>query len=674
VERAVSSTRRARSACGVRARGPRELRALAFACLAAASPLVAADWTWENATPTGAALNAVWGIDADTSIAVGELGTVLRSENGCWEPLPTGSWAALTDVWGASLDELFVAGDLYYEPPQGYGILHLKDGIWAKEPTPSSVTQLRHAALWGTSATDVYAAGANESFLHYDGKDWSKIAVNPQDLPCGRGYPVDFKGLCGVSPDEIYLFWNCTSSSGSSHYFRWNGSTLEDLGPSPDAGITADLWCSGTDDIWAPNWNSLVGQQTVRHFDGTGWTAEPSPVPTWAIDGLPGAEPWAVGGGLLGEHPAVFQRSSGSWGAMSTSLARYRELLDLAVFGTDSAVAVGDFGAIARWDGDSWNWISRSAADVDLRSIHQISDNQLVAAGNGGKVFLGTDRSWAELPPTGTTDDFRGVWGTSPANLFAVGWGPGPSGFAFRFNGTSWSLMTVPANTKGLFAVWGSDAANVYAAGYTTTTGTQLRVLELAGGQWIDQTVPVLSEVGAALYGFGPNDVFLIACGPSTYRASMLHFDGEEWTTIASANAGTPPCEVNGPNGTDALWGTSGTDLWYAGSGSNKLWHWDGEAWSVKRTTPCDLSAVRGDGGRIVTAGYCGVVSELDDGIWSEKDAHGYRVRAIAGNEASGLVAVGDRGMILRSEPRLVFRESFETGRICRWRHVAGGL
>lgn len=86
------------------------------------------------------------------------------------------------------------------------------------------------------------------------------------------------------------------------------------------------------------------------------------------------------------------------------------------------------------------------------------------------------------------------------------------------------------------------------------------------------------------------------------------------------------------------------------------------------------LVAVRGSVVRIVIAGCCRVVSEPEGAVWSETDTQGRRIHAIAGHAASGLVAVGDRGMILRSEPQLVFREGFEIGRICRWSHVAVGL
>ncbi|HMD13292.1 MAG TPA: hypothetical protein VKI62_01560, partial [Bacteroidota bacterium] len=39
-------------------------------------------WQWVNPNPQGNPLNAVWAVNQDTAVAVGETGTVLRTSNG----------------------------------------------------------------------------------------------------------------------------------------------------------------------------------------------------------------------------------------------------------------------------------------------------------------------------------------------------------------------------------------------------------------------------------------------------------------------------------------------------------------------------------------------------------------------------------------------------------------
>lgn len=125
--------------------------------------------TWGPQTSgTTQRLNAVWG-DNTTVYVAGDAGTVLTRP-------ATGSttWTAVTGipttasyggVWGASGGPVFVVGT-------GGVILRRQAGTWS---TMTSNTTRDLSAVWGRSATEVYAAG-NNVFLRFDGSTWTQIA------------------------------------------------------------------------------------------------------------------------------------------------------------------------------------------------------------------------------------------------------------------------------------------------------------------------------------------------------------------------------------------------------------------------------------------------------------------------------------------------------------------
>ena len=60
--------------------------------------------------------------------------------------------------------------------------------------------------------------------------------------------------------------------------------------------------------------------------------------------------------------------------------------------------------------------------------------------------------------PTG--DSLRGVWGSGPADVFAVGEG----GTVLHYDGQSWESMAFLTGAR-LYGVWGSGPADVFAVG-----------------------------------------------------------------------------------------------------------------------------------------------------------------------------------------------------------------
>lgn len=90
--------------------------------------------------------------------------------------------------------------------------------------------------------------------------------------------------------------------------------------------------------------------------------------------------------------------------------------------------------------------------------------------------------SW-NTTTSGTSDDFKGVWGTSPSpsDVYAVHAGPG--GGVFHYEGTSWS--TVVTSQLPSLAVCGTSSSDVF------VMGSAAGLLHYDGTAWSSTTIAV---------------------------------------------------------------------------------------------------------------------------------------------------------------------------------------
>jgi hypothetical protein len=126
-------------------------------------------WVTSTRAQTGAdrPLLAVWAIDADQAVAVGEIGQVLVHDRSGWKSSSAGLALHLRAVHGTSATDVWAVGD------RGT-IVHFDGKTWATSPSGTTDPLL---AVRARSANDVWAVGAAGRVLHWDGKAWSPIAI-----------------------------------------------------------------------------------------------------------------------------------------------------------------------------------------------------------------------------------------------------------------------------------------------------------------------------------------------------------------------------------------------------------------------------------------------------------------------------------------------------------------
>jgi hypothetical protein len=337
---------------------------------------------------------------------------VMWTGTGVMPPPVPPTWAACSSetrtmdlhaVTGLSTDQVFIAGD-------GGVVL-----------TPVGTASCQWQAV-GTGFTEV---DLRDLWLHEAGGQMAFWAVG--NIPPDPGFSqetgavlfsetVNQAGWSQIDEDDLQTFEAVWGSGFDDVYFAGLGVSTD----FPNA-----KWYAGDPQNLEKFTISWSGMSTVTGMDGTGRN-----------------DVWAV---LHESWNAVYRFSGGDpaqeWEDMTPTYAPISPLNDIWIGsgdGFDVVYAVGDAGAVYRYDRQQGQWL-------DPESI----------AGQDG--------------------DFHGVWVSPTGTVFAVGEGP------MIYEGHvdepgQWTRHTIPATAVKvgdvLFDVWGTDDENVYAVG---TNGIILR-------------------------------------------------------------------------------------------------------------------------------------------------------------------------------------------------------
>jgi hypothetical protein len=289
------------------------------------------------------------------------------------------------------------------------------DDISPEWTTMSSGTTENLSAVWGSSATDVYAVGTDGSISHYDGSAWSPILHQPQ------------YGFTGV-------------------------------------------WGSSASDVFAPGRaNIMNGPCCIFHYDGVSWSQMAFPQNTCPGGAVWGASPSAVfiAGGAEATV-GVFQYNGSTWsqlliGAVTEGVGG-TSASDVYV----TATLDEDCGTIYHYDGQSWSSDSNYGVEYFYPGYVWAAS----AAAIWTAVFPDSQYpyylveivgdNWVEIPTDNATNGNRlaAIWGASPSDIYAVGF----RGTAIHGNGNAWQPMTT-GTAVDLNGVWGSSISDVFAVG-----------------------------------------------------------------------------------------------------------------------------------------------------------------------------------------------------------------
>jgi hypothetical protein len=470
---------------------------------------------WENPLPHGNPIRGVWGRSSTDIWAVGGGGVIQHYDGATWSLVASPTTATLTDVWAAAADRAFAVG-------QG-GIIARYDGAaWS---LLTSGTTLDLAAVWGSGPDDVWAAAERSerpdplgplvhTFLHWNGLTWTRsTAIAPE------ASATQISDLWGCSASEVYA----VGSNGKGVVFRWDGTRFTSVMTGSSSSSYPGVWCSGAG---RPAWFAYnacpMGLCSAKlSGDGTTWARS-----EYAVGAIAGSGP------------------SDLWTAARSYNAPSKPHLTL------------------HWNGTIWEEL----ADTVLAPRFSDRPGSHFRWSGYDANIPHRDSLAAPWVPSvqGPLFELRGIWGTDPDNLWAVG----ERGTILRRSRGSWSPVSSPSS-GALMAIWGAAADQLWAVG---SDG----ILASDGMRWVTLSTGVRDLL--AISGSGPRDVW--AAG----KNRLLHFDGLGWTTVSTTFGGR------------VLFARGPSDAWLVDDSAVR--HFDGTTWQLMPLPSDTFSGVWASGPR----------------------------------------------------------------------------
>lgn len=344
--------------------------------------------------------------DANGSDAIIEAGPCSASML-CPVSLPTDDEVNLTAVWGSSATDVWAVGS-------GGTVLHY-DGIkWEKAmleaATPNGSTSFTLRSVWLERADDVWIADGN-GIRHTTGwkgpsdTEWSFVS-----FPTGGCLPTSIRGIGNT-------IWIGRGPKPQASSCPWQVGRFEgwgDAGPNPARNVAQPFWAT---------WGSF--SLAVSRTDEA-WAS------VHAVDG----RPW------IGAGNHVFRLSRPNDGGAPDAAPLTWQMEEY-----DSRTRLEMFGV---WADEHAVWLAGEAGTL----------RRLARADLPNKRF--------EVVPSPVITDINGVFGFGADDVWAVGEGS----TVLHWDGTSWSKLFTPFDDAiekpHLRAVWGSSPADVWIVGDRT--------------------------------------------------------------------------------------------------------------------------------------------------------------------------------------------------------------
>ena len=290
--------------------------------------------------------------------------------------------------------------------------------------------------------------------------------------------------------------WIAENAQGNTfEWLHWNHPTelaftnVAVAGASSGANINAISMLSNASG-WAVT-DVAASKLNFLSWNGTAW-ALTSTLTACAGQHLLGIsmvssqEGWVVGDNY---HPACagsgnFRYTVVKWNGTSWSLlapanipadtATQANLQAVSVLDTngdglgDIGFAVGDAGAIIKYNGSTWVTIASSTIK-NLTGVATVSASEAWAVGAAGTILKYNGTSWsAATSPTATALNAIAMYDSDGDGLANFGIGVGNSGVTVIYNGSTWSLIdTGGTNFFGVAIVNAKDAWAVGGSGTT---------------------------------------------------------------------------------------------------------------------------------------------------------------------------------------------------------------
>lgn len=275
-----------------------------------------------------------------------------------WTDASPGPRIGLNAVWAANDKDIWTVGTSLTNTGAA---LHGDGKTWTAVD-PKSTRPLY--AVAGTSASDVWAVGANGTIVHYDGTAWATVA-SPTTSNLYGVYALSANRAWAIG-DRVFLNWDGT---------RWASSSL--------SSAAYGLYGIDANNMWAAAYDPSFGYGLILKYNGSTWSTYKTYTSGSALYGIwgNGTDIWVVG-----SYGQVYRSTDNGVNFNQGYLPFDSTYTFRSVWGTGSKVWVfgerpgTNSGAIYRWDGISW-------------AAPKIVSNRLLGAfGASGKAWAAGER------------------------------------------------------------------------------------------------------------------------------------------------------------------------------------------------------------------------------------------------------------------------------------------
>ncbi len=542
-------------------------------------------WTWQNPTPQGNDLYSVHAISTTTVVAVGEVGSIIRTTNGgsTWTLIKSGycgSDATLYDVY-------FPTSTIGYAVGDGGVILKSTNAGASWQPQTSGKTSTLYGVSFVNKDTGV-VVGASGVILRTlnGGTSWiqqtsgtttkllevtfksTTLAVAVGDS--GKIIKSTNLGVTWVKKNITNAGYFCGVSFGSStNGYVVGADTCTsgiflgrhlNLKYTTDGGETWIADTTGGCSILASfanknNGISMPGTTTTTVVGGGGmvWKQTAFAGSWWSQMSTTDEQLVAIHfyntsvGYAVGDYGIVIKTTDGgaTWGEVTNAFTRYT-INSIDYYDAKNGFVVGAMlsSAFKTINGGK-NWSKTTLpSTVTLNDVEMLSTSSAVAVGDGGTIDKYSSGIWSAAVSV-TTQRLRGVSFANQNRGLAVG----DSGVVvFSTNGGTYWYPFVSGTTQNLYSVDFVDSMYAWAVG---ASGTIIYTTN-GGGSWSPQTsgtTQLLSGVdftsrtsGTAV---GASGVILrTENGGTTWVSQTSHTTGTI-TEVSFTNSNFGICAVN---------------------------------------------------------------------------------------------------------------------------------
>ena len=424
-------------------------------------------WQWANPLPQGNLLNAIWSVSPETSVAVGDVGTILRTTDAglVWQ----------VEQNAAGIDNQLFAVQ-FISPSIGWAVGEFGTILKTTNSGETWFSQQIQTfydlyAVNFVSPTVGWVAGSNGTIYQTidGGNTWTAQNSHTTETFFGIGFQSSTLG------------W-VVGTNGMIQQTTNGGGTWTVISSGTTQTLYAIQFTSSTIGYIPGSFGTLL--KTIN--GGSTWIPlnTGTDLSLYAIQFVSSLVGWS-----LGSYGTIIKTTNGGTSWFSQTSPTQNDIFGVDFTSSTTGFAVGDFGTILKTaDGTNWLTLSNGPQNA-LYAMYFPTPNQGYAVGDIGTILHTTDGG--QIWTTEASGTFQVLWGTYFTSG-TTGWAVGDSATILKTtnSGATWANENTHTDLS-LYSIYFVSSTNGWAVGdYGTILATSN-----GGTTWVPETTTVTTSL-----------------------------------------------------------------------------------------------------------------------------------------------------------------------------------